>query len=190
MVELLVAVAIIAILAAVALPQYRYFRIRTERTATLALFDSFGQAQRAFFAANDEFAPGAKAMGGTVSGFAGLVTSLRDDTFTTLGIPIPSELYASKVYRLRNIQYVVFGDPNNCINKGFPNDGSKVCCYSLRACSDKDDSGGNPLFCWGNDDEYIVFGNTNHIWPNTPTTGPTDGYAFLKYDDLMNAYLY
>jgi type IV pilus assembly protein PilE len=71
LIELMIVVAIIGILAAIAIPQYQDYIIRSRKVAAQADLTTFAQAFERYYTANQKYRDSAKACGVTVSGALG-----------------------------------------------------------------------------------------------------------------------
>lgn len=193
LIELLVTVAIIAILAAIALPQYRRFTVETRRTAAIAFLNGIGKMEIAHLAANNEFAPRLSDL--PPQDCAGIYECGGDTTMGPLTIAVLNRwlglIGVDSFNTFANRDGMALGDMwfsiythNVCPEKGFAL--TQTCGYSMWVRADRDGVS-EPS---NNQFDYIaIHHNATASFTNT-YRGPNNGQAYLAFDDLSDMWMY
>lgn len=174
LIELLVVVAIISILAAIALPQYQRFVLKSQRTAMLSLLNSLGKVETAHYGAYDEFAPRRSDVALDPTSVNGPGSVVMDRWLNLIGMPDAATLAHSSGHPFNEICFTIW----------LTNIGGRTVTsgYAVRVWRDVDRVIGESE---AQQDTYLVRDQADTAYVAS-YPGPNDGTAFQFYDDLWN----
>jgi type IV pilus assembly protein PilE len=99
LIELMIVVTIVAILAAIAIPSYRAYIVRTNRAAAKACMSEFAQFMERYYTTNLTYVGAAPALGCTTEGglnnnysISAAVVAATQRTYTITATPVNSQL--------------------------------------------------------------------------------------------------